>query len=189
MIWTIFIVVIFIAVLIWNYKDNGFDEDFWQILGASSFLGVIIWFVGLLLGTMMMDAIYNKPLKRVTYLKEKVYSLDITNGSQTIRGTFLLGCGGFSSRGGTKYLMFHYNEGGKELLEVDASNTIVYEDEDKNPYIIRMAYYEYDFSKHDLWFHHFGDNRWRFLDKYKLHVPKNTIKINPMEIDISKLNK
>jgi len=122
----------------------------------------------------------------MTYLKEKVYSLDISNGNK-INGTFFLGSGGFSSSDGVKYLMFGDNNGGKELLEVFASETIVYDDEDKSPYIIRKAYFEWDFSKNDFWFHHFGDNKWKYLNKYKLHVPKNTIKINPMEIDISKL--
>jgi hypothetical protein len=188
MIWTIFIIVIFIGIIsfsTWNYLKNGLADEFWQLFGTSAVIGLLLWFFGMLLGTFWLAG--NSPLKKVVYLKEKVYSLDITNGSQTISGSFFLGCGGFSSRGGIKYLMFHSNEGGKELLEVDASNTIIYEDEDKNPYIIRKAYYEYDFSKQDLWFHHLGKNKWKHLDKYKLHVPKNTIKINPMEIDISKL--
>jgi hypothetical protein len=116
-----------------------------------------------------------------------VYSLDIKNGNE-IRGSFFLGCGGFSSGNSTKYILFHENLGGKELLEVDATNTIVYEDENVSPYIIRKVHHQWDYSTYDKWFFFKMNKRdWSYVDKYKLHVPKNTIKINPMEIDISKL--
>ena len=147
-------------------------------------ISILFWLVGMLIGATLFTDLTDTP-SRTTYLKEPIYSLVVKNGGS--RGTFFLGTGGFSS-GSPKYLMFYNKDGGKQLLEIPAKYTVVYEDEEKTPYIIRQVYLEWDYSKAHLWFTHFGqDGRWKEVEEYKLHVPKGTIRINADEIDLSKL--
>lgn len=183
MIWSIFCILLFIGLVISIVLDEG--KDCFGNLMGSFIIFVIMWGFGMLLGGLALEDFNNTPIRK-TFLKEKVYSVLVKNGG--VSGSFFLGCGGFKS-GSPKYLMFCNNEGGKQLLEVSANSTIIYEDEEKTPYIVRKVFYEYDYSTANLWFCHFkSDGRWEELDEYKLHVPKGTIRVNPDEIDLSKLN-
>lgn len=119
MVWTIscilFCIVFLVVLNIYVFDvDNDNCHPFLSSLGTI-FISFLIWILGLLLGTIILNEIISSPLKRVTYLKEKVYSLDISNGNQ-ISGAFFLGCGGFSSSQGVKYLMF-----GDNPMEIDIS--------------------------------------------------------------------
>lgn len=186
MIFTIFCIVLFLIGVSFVISIE-WGTSYPNILGNSAgvlVICIVIWLGGMFIGGLIMTDQAKESKK--TYLKEPVYSLVVKNGS--IKGSFFLGSGGFSS-GSPKYLMFYEKDGGKQLLDVPAKYTVVYEDEEKTPYIIRKVFVEWDYSTAHKWFTHFGENgRWKEVDEYKLHVPKGTIRINPDEIDLSKLN-
>jgi len=67
MVWTIFCVIV---CVIWNYiKDN----DFGIFLASCGviFIGFILWMVGMLLGTFILDDIMKPPLKKNDLSKRK----------------------------------------------------------------------------------------------------------------------
>ena len=174
----------FIAFILVIEQHDTKKSSLLGVASGSAVLTMFVWLVGMFLGGVIFETQIDTPIHK-TYLKERVYSLDIKSGG--VSGVFFLGCGGFSGDN-VQYVMFRDNEGGKELLQVDATYTVVYEDENIHPYIIRKVFVEWDYSTADLWFTHFGTSHWKTVDKYKLHVPKGTIKINPDKIDLSKLN-
>lgn len=180
------IITVLIIAMIFVIADDK-AEAFWESIGTIFGMGVLWFFVNFFGSLIFVEYVEST---NESYLKEKIYSLDIKNGGVSSNGSFFLGCGSFSSRGGPDYIMFCDSEGGKELLSVDATETIIYEDEDVSPYIIRKVYHKWDYSTLDRWFFFrgFGKREFDYIEKYKLHVPKNTIKINPMSIDVSKLN-
>jgi hypothetical protein len=184
----LFIISLVIAFLI---RRNNSNQSVWDSIEdvASGWLtyGILISLIFWAITTAILNSTLEPRLVSKTPLKEKIYSLNLQNDKQ-ISGSFILGIGGFGSSNNIQYIMYKAEEGGKKLYKTNDYETIIYEDENTEPYLVEYYYEVLDISKIKNWvlFEHISTGTYRD-GTYRLHVPQNTVKVN-YNLDLQTVN-
>lgn len=171
----VFFFIIIIDFIIEKNYDLSFVDTCEKI--APNILGIwllccVAWFFTDVISGKYLDS---KIISKIP-VKEKIYSLDLKNNN-SINGIFVLGIGSISSSNHFEYIMYKDAEGGKKIFRTSEYETIIYEDENVNPYMVRKCYVYYDTSRKKHWSLLYCKNYEIKSDgTIRLHIPQNTIK-------------
>lgn len=163
MVWWIVLGALVIASIICLVLGFGFDIDWAGIMGCVGIVAIVV---------VVIFRAYSIHEKKPD---EKYEICSLTSNTHTDKksnGLFILGVGKYNNESKKKTNYFFYKkeeQGGWKLTRVNAYKTVIFEDENKKPYFVKVnkIHKAYD----------------------ELHLPKNTIKKDINKIDIAELIK
>ena len=140
---------------------------------ASAFITFGYWIISFILAFILYSILWNIAEKKETIVKTSIYGI---NKETNIKGSFIIGSGTIKNEYRYSYYV-KYGVDSYKLDDVSAKNSIIIEDEEVKPYIVKWKNVEViNKTKWKKWL--LDMKRTEEISEFdiiKIHVPKGTI--------------
>jgi hypothetical protein len=171
---TLMLILMIIAIVLAIWTSININDSIWGRIGGAIILTLLYWCVVALIVIFLTEVFRGIANKKEVPLKTMIYGI---NKETTIRGgSFVIGCGNIDKEYRYSYYVKYGKTSGFILDDVRSKNTVIIEDEEIQPYILKNKVVIIINPKWKNWILEMKRTEVKDDDEIiEIHVPKGTI--------------